>query len=115
KRTFRSQKSKHFVLRIIYLYSLQNIGTGKYLTFDDSNQLITDASKSSHDAEKDQFARFAVDASDNHDSQFNQKDDLYLYTGVSSGNPLQISASVSLNSSGSKIILCKLKTKTLGG
>ena len=97
-----------------YLYSLQNIGTGKYLTFDDSNQLITDASKSSHDAEKDQFARFAVDASDNHDSQFNQKDDLYLYTGVSSGNPLQISASVSLNSSGSKIILCKLKTKTLG-
>ena len=34
-----------------YLYSLQNIGTGKYLTFDDSNQLITDASKSSHDAE----------------------------------------------------------------
>ena len=96
-----------------YLYSLQNIGTGKFLTFDNSNVLITDASKSSHDADKNQFARFAVDASDNHDSQFNQKDNLYLYTGVASGDPLQIGATVSLNASASKIILCKLKTKTL--
>ena len=63
-----------------YLYSLQNIGTAKLLTFDNTNALITEASKSSHDAEKNQFARFAVDASDSYDSQFNQKDNLYLYT-----------------------------------
>jgi hypothetical protein len=96
-----------------YLYSLQNIGTAKLLTFDNTNALITEASKSSHDAEKNQFARFAVDASDSYDSQFNQKDNLYLYTSKASGNPLQIGSVVSLNVSGSKIILCKLKTKTL--
>lgn len=96
-----------------YLYSLQNIGTAKLLTFDNTNALITEASKSSHDAEKNQFARFAVDASDSYDSQFNQKDNLYLYTSKVSGNPLQIGSVVSLNVSGSKIILCKLKTKTL--
>lgn len=83
------------------------------MTFDNTNALITEASKSSHDAEKNQFARFAVDASDSYDSQFNQKDNLYLYTSKASGNPLQIGSVVSLNVSGSKIILCKLKTKTL--
>ena len=96
-----------------YLYSLQNIGTAKLLTFDNTNALITEASKSSHDAEKNQFARFAVDASDSYDSQFNQKDNLYLYTSKAFGNPLQIGSVVSLNVSGSRIILCKLKTKTL--
>lgn len=96
-----------------YLYSLQNIGTAKLLTFDNTNALITEASKSSHDAEKNQFARFAVDASDSYDSQFNQKYNLYLYTSKASGNPLQIGSVVSLNVSGSRIILCKLKTKTL--
>lgn len=96
-----------------YLYSLQNIGTAKLLTFDNTNALITEASKSSHDAEKNQFARFAVDASDSYDSQFNQKDNLCLYTSKASGNPLQIGSVVSLNVSGSRIILCKLKTKTL--
>lgn len=97
-----------------YIYSLQSIGTGKELTADGSGNIITDAAKSTLDVTKGQYTRFSTVDND-FSSQFKQKDNLYLYTGSSVTSGLQISdgAITSVKGTASKIILCKLKTKTL--
>ncbi|WP_293732712.1 DUF6383 domain-containing protein [uncultured Parabacteroides sp.] len=97
-----------------FVYSLQSIGTGKELAADDKGAIITEAAKSSLDESKKQYTRFAT-ADNDFESQFTQKGNLFLYTGASVASGLEISdgAITSVKGTASKIILCKLKTKTL--
>lgn len=84
------------------------------MTADGSGNIITDAAKSTLDVTKGQYTRFST-ADNDFSSQFEQKDNLYLYIGSSVTSGLQISdgAITSVKGTASKIILCKLKTKTL--
>lgn len=99
-----------------YLYSLQSIGTGKFLTAAKAGTIITEAAKSTHDATKSQYALFTTKDNDK-SAQFAQKGNLFLYVGETVTNALNITegeiSSVIGSTATSKLILCKLKTKTL--
>ena len=101
-----------------YLYSLYNAGVGAYLTTDASLNLITDKAKSSHDASKDQYARFSVQNGNQHANRFAQKNGLYLYKADNTtiSNALEVAATISAKASAaSPLILCELSEKVLAG
>ncbi len=101
-----------------YLYSLYNAGVGAYLTTDANLDLITNKAKSSHDASKDQYARFSVQDGNLHADRFKQKDGLYLYKADNKTitNALEVAATISAKASAaSPLILCELSEKVLAG
>lgn len=99
-----------------YLYSLQSIGTGKFLTAAKNGVIKTLAAESTHDATKSQYALFTTKDNDK-STQFAQNGNLFLYVGEAVTNALNITdgtiSSVVGSEATSKLILCKLKTKTL--
>ena len=99
-----------------YIYTLANRGTGTYLTTDKDLKIITDASKSSHDISKGQYARFSTMDGNKYKERFDQKKKLYLYkkdnTTIPNGLAIE-SSSVSIGNSPTSLILCRLETKTL--
>ena len=101
-----------------YLYSLYNAGVGAYLTTDANLNIRTNPKESSHDASKDQYARFSVQQSNQYASRFTQQSGLYLYKADNTtiSNALEITASISAKAStASNLILCELSEKVLAG
>ena len=106
----------------VYTYSLQNVGTGTYLTAGVDGKIINEVSKSAHDVSKGQYAKFvSLDATPKI-AQFKQKRSLYLSTS----NTTYLSAGLNITSGeitavntadvltpNYNLILCKLDTKTM--
>ena len=95
-----------------YYYSLKNAGTAAYLTVNASGTVISDSKASSHDASKDQYAKFSVNA--NYD-QFNQNDNLWINLASPKAFNLLAGSISKIDgiSATTKFILCNLETKTL--
>ena len=106
----------------VYTYSLQNVGTGTYLTAGVDGKIINEVSKSAHDVSKGQYAKFVSLDATPEIAQFKQKRSLYLSTSnttyLSPGLNITLGEITAVNTAevstpNYNLILCKLGTKTM--
>ena len=95
-----------------YLYSLKNVGTGTSLTANASMELIKTVAASTHDASKNQYAKFSVMPGNEFSDRFEQKDGLYVYKpdNTTIYNALFIGNNqvITNNAAATPLLLCKL-------
>ena len=96
-----------------YLYSLKNVGTGTFLTANASMELLKTVDASTHNVEKDQYAKFSVMSDNLFSDRFEQKDGLYVYKPDNKDfyNALAIGVGnqvMTNNAAATPLLLCKL-------